>query len=313
MYMSPQKKLSKPVVSVFIPAHNEESNIGHLIRSLLHQDTSRFRLSDITVCLDGSIDNTRDIVRAIAQKSRIKIRMTGSSHQLGKYERLNRAFRTCTAEILIVLDADITIQGSRFIENMVAPLLKDPHIEILAAHQKLFRPHGVMARILYTSFLYWDHVRLSVPNIHSHHNYYGSATAYRGSFARRIKMPKGLCDPHMYIYIRTVERTSFRYTFNAVMYQWPISTWSDLQNFLKRTIGKGDPFIERRYPDAVRTITPVPLVSKIKGLMKTLTDEPFFTLPGIFISVYIKFMAKRIHPDSTSLWQTAVSTKKSPL
>lgn len=49
-----------PLVTVIVPAHNEEQNIGNLLNTLLDQSYSNL---EILVVNDGSTDNTAQIVK----------------------------------------------------------------------------------------------------------------------------------------------------------------------------------------------------------------------------------------------------------
>jgi len=60
-----------PLISILVPARNEEANIGDCIRSLQHQDYPNF---EVIVLDDSSCDQTLNIVAEIAKKdSRVRL------------------------------------------------------------------------------------------------------------------------------------------------------------------------------------------------------------------------------------------------
>ena len=63
------ENITKPAISLFFPAHNEESNIGRAIESavlVLDEITSDY---EIIIIDDGSTDATREIVSALAESN----------------------------------------------------------------------------------------------------------------------------------------------------------------------------------------------------------------------------------------------------
>ena len=60
-----QQARQKPLVTVVIPAYNEENDIERRVRNLLEMDWPADRL-EVIVVSDGSEDRTNEIVRALA-------------------------------------------------------------------------------------------------------------------------------------------------------------------------------------------------------------------------------------------------------
>ena len=51
--------VKKQTVTIGIPAYNEEQNIGVLLSKLLAQKQIHYKLKEILIYLDGSIDHTK--------------------------------------------------------------------------------------------------------------------------------------------------------------------------------------------------------------------------------------------------------------
>lgn len=98
---------SKPKVSMFFPAYNEEENIAKLIDSakrVLKEVAEEYEI--IVVLYDGSTDKTRDIVKAYAQKDkRIKL-VLQPKDQKGMGIALRMGLEACKHEIMFYADAD---------------------------------------------------------------------------------------------------------------------------------------------------------------------------------------------------------------
>jgi cellulose synthase/poly-beta-1,6-N-acetylglucosamine synthase-like glycosyltransferase/peptidoglycan/xylan/chitin deacetylase (PgdA/CDA1 family)/spore germination protein YaaH len=91
----------EPLVSVVVPAYNEEKVICRTIESLLQSDYPRL---EIIVVDDGSTDNTLSVAKGVFgddPKVTIYTKLNG-----GKAEALNFGWRQSKGDIIIALDAD---------------------------------------------------------------------------------------------------------------------------------------------------------------------------------------------------------------
>jgi biofilm PGA synthesis N-glycosyltransferase PgaC len=113
-------KARYPVVSVVIPAHNEEAVIGKAIERALRV---RWPEVDVVVVDDGSTDATREAVRPYVEEGRA--RLLHKEVNEGKSRALNDALGLCRGELLLVLDADGQPDEAVF-EHMVPRFLDAP-------------------------------------------------------------------------------------------------------------------------------------------------------------------------------------------
>ena len=133
---------SRPVsVAVGIVAWNEAENIRATLESLLEQ-TLFADLADegdtcqiICVC-NGCVDNTvsivKDVLESAVQTHPFRAAITYKIvelEQANKLNALNHLFQTATpaeAEVLVVMDADITVHGSSSLSNLRGALQANP-------------------------------------------------------------------------------------------------------------------------------------------------------------------------------------------
>ncbi len=101
---------SNPLVSVIVPARNEERNIRRCVTSLLEQDYANF---EVIVVDDGSTDATPDILEEIAQDhprgSRLfvlRLRDNLPAGWAGKPHALYRGTQEARGDWLLLTDAD---------------------------------------------------------------------------------------------------------------------------------------------------------------------------------------------------------------
>ncbi|HBE43660.1 MAG TPA: glycosyl transferase [Bacteroidales bacterium] len=110
---------SDELVSVLIPARNEEINIGNILTDLKNQD---YRKLEIMVYNDQSEDKTVEIVKGFARDDdRIRLIESDGLPEgwLGKNYACHRLSENAKGRYLMFLDADVRL-GNRLIDNAVA-------------------------------------------------------------------------------------------------------------------------------------------------------------------------------------------------
>ncbi len=93
-----------PLITIVVPAHNEESSIGAKIENLLASDYPRDCM-DILIGSDGSSDRTVEIVRHYAGEG---VGLVSFPQQRGKTAIQNGLVSLAVGEILVFTDADCT-------------------------------------------------------------------------------------------------------------------------------------------------------------------------------------------------------------
>lgn len=115
---------SPPLISVLIPARNEEKNIKRILVSMIKQD---YKNLEILVLDDNSTDATSQIVRELAQKdSRIKL-VQGTPLPIGwkgKCFACHQLSKIAKGEYFVFTDAD-TLHFSNSISGSFAALLRN--------------------------------------------------------------------------------------------------------------------------------------------------------------------------------------------
>ncbi|HUK54577.1 MAG TPA: glycosyltransferase [Candidatus Binatia bacterium] len=120
----------RPLVTVAIPAHNEEAAIEATVRSAL---ASEYAPLEVVVVNDGSSDATAGILdRCFSADPRVRIH-----HQVnrGKPAALNQALAMAAGEIIVTIDADTAVQPSavgRLIRHFA-----DPSVGAVAGNVKV--------------------------------------------------------------------------------------------------------------------------------------------------------------------------------
>lgn len=94
----------EPSCSVIIPCHNEDGNISEC----LYRIPNMGRFLEIIVVDDGSFDKTAEIVKQAMLKDK-RIRLISYPTRKGRGYALRKGFSIAQGDILIILDADMSV------------------------------------------------------------------------------------------------------------------------------------------------------------------------------------------------------------
>ena len=132
--------MTKPRVSVILPAYNTERFIGEAIDSILNQT---FRDFELIIISDGSTDLTPDIIKQYAKKDK-RIRFFNNRKNRGLIYVLNMGLRKARGEYIARMDADDISLPTRF-EKQVAYLDANPDVGLVGTVIEafgIFMGHG---------------------------------------------------------------------------------------------------------------------------------------------------------------------------
>jgi poly-beta-1,6-N-acetyl-D-glucosamine synthase len=142
---SPQQiaeaKTTYPVVSVVIPAHNEEDVIASAIE---HCIRLRWPELDVIVVDDGSTDGTADVSSPFV--SRGDIRLLSKPTNEGKSMAINDALTVCIGDVVLVMDAD-GMPDEAALEWMVPHLTGDESVAAVTGNPRVLNTRTTLARL----------------------------------------------------------------------------------------------------------------------------------------------------------------------
>ena len=135
--MGSNHNISKPWVSVLMPAHNAAATIESAIRSILNQDLKNF---EFIIVDDGSTDSTAHIISDWAKKDR-RIRVI-SQGQMGIIEALTAGLAQCSAPLIARMDADDLAHRQR-LSKQVAFSKENPELAVVGCKVTAFPEESV--------------------------------------------------------------------------------------------------------------------------------------------------------------------------
>lgn len=110
----------KPLVTVMIPAHDEEAVISNTVENILNMDYPNF---EVIVIDDRSSDNTASVIKDLeAKHEQVRALIREKDAFPGKSAVLNDALKIAQGEAILVFDADATVEPD-FLNKLI------PHLE----------------------------------------------------------------------------------------------------------------------------------------------------------------------------------------
>lgn len=304
-------KEMRPMLTIAIPAYNEERTIGGVLDALLKQRRNTFILDRIVVYSDGSTDGTARIVRE-AQERALEIHLVDDPARHGKIYRMNQMFRDCTSDLLMILDADIGFSGNDFLDTFVSATMADQKSVMFAANQVPLRPSGFKAGIYYASFLLWDYIRFSVPNKDHVQNFYGAATIFQKRFLASAHVPDEFMEKRTYLYLMAKRMGGFKYVDAATIFYWPPHTTTDFATLHNRAFGSDLIALEKIFGHKARNAEIIPWKYKLAGIAEFFLAHPIYVLPALFLNLRVSRDTKAVQNETqpSRIWEIVSSTKK---
>ena len=198
------------VLSVLMPAYNEERTIGHVLRRVLGLGAL---VKEIVVVDDGSSDGTAEMVRQVAARDP-RVRLVSQERNQGKTAAVRRGIEEVQGDIVIIQDADLEYDPAE-IPEVIRPILKG-QADVVYGSRFLVRR---AARVLYFHHYIANKTLTFFSNVLTNRNWSDIETCYK-AFRSCVIKPLTLKSSGFGM---EVEITALVSKTNARTYEVPIS------------------------------------------------------------------------------------------
>lgn len=137
---------SYPSVTVVVPCFNEEKTVAATVKSLLHLDYPRSKLSLILVD-DGSNDGTWRSLQKFKNHPQVRILRKENG---GKHTAVNLALEKVTTELVGCLDADSFVTTNAL--KKIVPYFDDTTVMAVTPSIKIHEPQNMLQHIQKTEY-----------------------------------------------------------------------------------------------------------------------------------------------------------------
>lgn len=170
-----------PIVSVIVPAYNEEKSIAATVNSLLNLDYPKNKL-DIIVVNDGSTDKTGEIVAKIAKENEC-VTLINQSNQ-GKGKSMNHGLKIAKGEFFACLDADSFVEPNAL--KKILPHFRDKEVGSVLPLLKIKNPVKLVERIQWYEYLINMFYKKLMGNLDCVHVTPGPFATYRTGLIKEL-------------------------------------------------------------------------------------------------------------------------------
>ena len=130
-----------PLVTVIVPARDEETTITETISGILDIDWPQL---EVIVVDDGSVDATAKKLEAFATNK--SVRVLSHPEPRGKSESLNEGFQAATSEIVLIMDADAA-PAPNVLNRMVPYFIQHGDIAAVTGNPRVVNASGLWAKL----------------------------------------------------------------------------------------------------------------------------------------------------------------------
>lgn len=296
---------NKKIISIGIPAYNEERVLGRLLDSLRMQSIYSSMVKEVIIEIDGSTDNTYEIA-SIYKAINPQIKVYRGRLRRGKSSRLNHILRTFKGEILVLIDSDVTLASKNTLKNLILPILYGKTDLTYGSKEYKSIEKSIVSHISITREKIWRAMRDTLNNGNNIYNCSGSFTALSKKYSNLLNFPKKISSDNQYIYLNALSNKIMpRFIKNAIVHAYPTSNLSDFISQNIRLRDEFSPMLEifgNKYLSEYK----LPLIAKWQAMLTQLIKNPVLGLYAVLFDLLIKFYPGN---HNNHLWEIANTTK----
>lgn len=309
--------MNKVTLSVGIPAYNEEQNISTIIKSILRQKQTSYKLERIYVVCDGCSDNTAKIVKELSKKNK-EIKLIERNQRSGKVDALTTIYKTNKSDFILTVDADLAFPKKDDFEQLIKAITADKNINFAGPRHIPLKPNSIMGMFAYISYLSFEDAFLKLNN---GNNFYAAMGAYllRKDFSKQIAYPKYAQADQTILYAMATRKSKyskrgnpkgFKLVKEAQVLFRTVTTFQDWRILGTRSVISDKANTVSYFGEDILNEYYMPRYLFMYSLIKWFFKSPFYTLGSIFMNLYIRKFPLKDKMPRKGLWETTQSSKE---
>lgn len=229
-----KRKWHLPTVTVFIPAHNEETTIERCINSIYWNNYPAAKLK-VVIANDGSTDNTKKVVRNFikSHNDRCKLILVNRPNR-GKASALNYAIkRYADSRLVMCLDSDSYLEGNA-IRNAVQHF-RNRNVVTLSSNINIVEDGSIMGVIQRIEYIVCINMKKAQSFLGVEYIIGGVGSMFRRRILERVEfydsntMTEDI-DLTMKIITNKKKKEIISYAADSIVYTAPVITQTALRN-----------------------------------------------------------------------------------
>jgi len=269
-------------VTVAIVAQNHEEFITYLLRSLIKQNTKRFKLERIIVLCDGSSDRTASKVSGYVRKYPL-VTLMYYQETLGTSRRLEQLSPTITSDLTVVLQPDVVLKGTNCLHNMISQFFSKKTVLIMPQHIPI-KVRGLVPALIRVLTSVKERFYKTVKDTAPALSIKSGAFVVKTSFLQSARFPQDVSIAHyLYFAAKYAGHLSFPCDNSDILYYLPRTIKSYLKeqqtslNMRKLLFGQFGMIVVDEYTISLR--------SKLQELLHLLINRPVASIISIIFGV----------------------------
>lgn len=299
--MEPTKKL---ILSIGIPAYNEEANILNLIQRILDQTRENYELKEIVINSDGSSDNT---VEQVLKANNPIVRVLDNKDRIGKIKRINQLINELTGDVIALIDADVVPTTLDTFDKLIKPFI-DSDVVYVSGKPIPLSPTTFIEHAAVYSRSVWDKIRKEFKNGNSIYTCHGTLYAFRSEFAKENNFPDTIwADIGFHYLVCRNKNLKYKSAPDANAYFRAPQTIKDYLNQIAR-YKKEDQALFDYFGTNIKTEYDIPVSMVNRYKLEALIAHPLHILAIFILNSYSNFANKLTNNNAKAGWAVINST-----
>ena len=299
-------------ITVGIPAYNSQENIAELLRSLLAQDQTTFKLVQVVVISDASKDKTILRSKQVSDPHH-QLKIIDARKRTGMANLFSRMLKLSKTDIFVLLNDDIKISDPKFLSRLIRPFSTHANIGIVSGNPRPNTAKNFIQQAGISTFNAYDQARYSFKSGHNKFTCNGKALALSKKFILKLKLPKDksiMANVDSYLYFRCLQlKLKYFHARSAKIYFDYPDNLDDYIKWISRDKAT-DQVMEHNFGSLASRHQTLPTPEYFKAVIIETIKNPLGCIYIFSVGLYCRLKSYAIAQNFNPTWEVITSTKR---